>query len=422
MASESSPSPTPGPSVHQGASTAEGPAPRYDFTIDASADTTHTAIIRLVGSGKRVLELGPATGYMSEVLTSNGCTVVGIEGDPEMARLAAEHCERVIVGDIDTLDLDAELASERFDVIVAADVLEHLRDPLGVLRRLRPFLEPSDGAFVVSLPNVAHGSVRLALLQGSFSYQDRGLLDRTHLRFFTKESMEQLFDEAGLAIVHVDRRQLALDASEVHFDVSGVPEELLRHIEADPDARTYQFVVRALPVDAAVTRRLEETLREQSFALDEARHARDRAVAERDQARDELASVEGLRETLEAIAARERSVRASLIEAHDQLLRRDEELRRLNSELDRLSGAVEERDRLVSENAELWKAQNEARVIIDVRDAELRRLDVRLSRLLNSLPFRTWRRVGRLPLIRRAATRRTAAYEAEVRQGESRAR
>ena len=193
------------------------------------------------------MELGPATGYMSRVFSERGCTVVGIEVDAGMAERAAGFCERMVVGDLDTLDLEAELGDERFDAIVAADVIEHLKDPLGALRRLRPFLK-EDGCFVISIPNVAHGSVRLALLSGRFEYRPWGLLDSTHLRFFTRETFERLLDEAALGLVEMHRHELGLDASEVEFDKAAVPAELWEELEADPDARTYQFVAKAIPM------------------------------------------------------------------------------------------------------------------------------------------------------------------------------
>jgi O-antigen biosynthesis protein len=101
--------------------TEERPASQqYDFVIDLDSDNTHANVIGLVGEGRRVLELGPASGYMSAVLRERGCTVVGVELDPEMAAQAEQFCERVIVGDLDTLDLEAELGQDRFDVIVCA--------------------------------------------------------------------------------------------------------------------------------------------------------------------------------------------------------------------------------------------------------------------------------------------------------------
>src|SRR4051794_9876571 len=167
----------------------ESSKPRYDFDeVDVESGSVHADVVRLVGEGARVLELGPATGYMSRAMAKRGCSVVGIELDAKMAEQASKVCERVIVGDLDELDLERELGEERFDAIVAADVLEHLKEPLATLNRLRPYLG-EDGAFVISVPNVAHGSVRLALLEGRFDYRDIGLLDATHLRFFTRESL-----------------------------------------------------------------------------------------------------------------------------------------------------------------------------------------------------------------------------------------
>src|SRR5262249_20965582 len=157
-------------------------------------------------ASKRVLELGCATGYMSSVLRDQGCQVVAIEIDPEMAERARGYCERVIVGDLDAIDLSRELGDDRFDVVVAADVLEHLNDPSRVLSPLKPFLRP-DGYLVASLPNIAHGSVRLSLLAGQFVYGQRGLLDRSHLRFFTRGSLEDLFEDAGFVIGSIDRQE-----------------------------------------------------------------------------------------------------------------------------------------------------------------------------------------------------------------------
>ena len=130
-------------------------------------------------------------------------------------------------------------------MIVAADVLEHLKDPAGTLGRLRPFLALG-GYFVISLPNVAHADVRLALLQGRFAYGHLGLLDRTHLRFFTRESVDALLAEAGLSVTEIFFQQLEIGASEVTFDPRLVPAGVIQAIERDPDARTYQFVVKAV--------------------------------------------------------------------------------------------------------------------------------------------------------------------------------
>ena len=299
---------------------------RYEFDIDLDSDNTHARVVELVGRNRRVLELGPATGYMSRVLGKRGCTVVGIEIDPEMAAQAAGNSERVIVGDLDTLDLESELGSDRFDVILAADVLEHLKDPLDALRRLRAFLAP-DGFFVISLPNIAHGSVRLALLEGHFSYQKTGLLDETHLRFFTRESVDRLLDDAELGAAVIHHQQLSITASEVPFDQNAVPAELIQQLETDPNAQTYQFVIKAIPLEVAGLREMQRRMRELAHE-----NARLRSLEPQ---------LRTLQDAFAAISSREGKVRGALIEAHEEALQRDEEIRRLQRELLPLRNAID---------------------------------------------------------------------------------
>ncbi len=283
-------------------------ASRYDFErIDLDSGSVHADVVGLVGGSKRVLELGTATGYMSRALTERGCRVVGVEVDAAMAERAAEFCERMIVGDIESLDFGQALGDERFDAIVAADVLEHLKNPLDALRRLRPFLD-AEGCFVISVPNVAHGSVRLALLSGRFDYQDIGLLDATHLRFFTRETLERMLDEAELGLAELHRHDLSLEASEVRFDPAAVSADLLEEIGRDAEARTYQFVAKAIPMPRDGLREVQRRLRE---------------VAE---LRLQDARVEELEQRLGEITGREAELRRALIDAHDQLLTRDQQI------------------------------------------------------------------------------------------------
>lgn len=210
-------------------------------------NSTHMKIVAMVGENKRVLELGTATGYMSRVLRDHGCAIVGIEIDPNAADLARPFCERVIVGDLDSLDLDRELGDDSFDVIVAADVLEHTKDPARVLRLLRRRIRPG-GYMAVSLPNIAHGAVRLALLTGVFPYGELGLLDRTHLRFFTRHSIAELFDNAGFDVPHAERQLRPIEnCTEIPYDRSLIPPALLQALSNDADAITFQYILKAVP-------------------------------------------------------------------------------------------------------------------------------------------------------------------------------
>jgi len=220
-------------------------ASKYETKLNLDdRNSSHALIIELLGLDKRVLDVGCATGNLAEVLAGRGCRVTGIEIDPEAARQAENHCERVIVGDVESLDLDAELDEESFDVIVFGDVLEHLKNPLQTLRRFKPFLH-TEGYVIASIPNIAHGSVRLALMQGRFRYRSLGLLDDTHLRFFTRETVEQLFKDAGFLIAELRHTTRGMFDTEIEIDREQLPSEVLRLVEEDPEAWTYQFVLSA---------------------------------------------------------------------------------------------------------------------------------------------------------------------------------
>lgn len=156
----------------------------------------HRKLVEAAGSGNRILEVGCSSGYLSERLVANGNTVVGIEYDAEAAREAEAHCERVLVGDIETM----ELPEGPFDVILCGDVIEHLRDPQAALARLRPL----GRKLVVSTPNVANWAIRLSLLAGRWQYADRGILDRTHTRLFTRRSLVETIEAAGWHVEQVD--------------------------------------------------------------------------------------------------------------------------------------------------------------------------------------------------------------------------
>ena len=223
---------------------------KYQSTVDLSdKQNSHTLMVEMVGSNKRVLEVGCSTGYVSKVLRDRSCRVTGIEIDAEAAIQAKEFCEEVIVGDVESLDLGQLETSGSFEAILIGDVLEHLRDPLSTLRRLKRLLFPS-GIFVASVPNIAHGSIRLSLLQGRFDYNPLGLLDETHLKFFTRDSLERMFRDAGLAVVETRRTKAPIFGSEIHVDRELVGAETLAQIESDPESLTYQFVVKAVFDDA----------------------------------------------------------------------------------------------------------------------------------------------------------------------------
>jgi len=158
--------------------------------------SSHSLISRLLGrgGGRRLLDVGAAHGYLAEELRAQGFQVTGIEANRVLGEEAAKHCDDFLL-----LDLDGPLPAfaEPFDVMVFGDVLEHLKNPAAVLRVLTASLK-EEGAIVISVPNVANVYVRLSLLFGRFDYQDRGILDRTHLHFFTRTTFREFLRDAGL--------------------------------------------------------------------------------------------------------------------------------------------------------------------------------------------------------------------------------
>ncbi|HEX4433732.1 MAG TPA: class I SAM-dependent methyltransferase [Acidimicrobiales bacterium] len=216
----------------------------------------------MIGYNKSVLEVGCSTGYFTKILVERGCSVVGIEIDGDAARVAEKWADRVIVGNIDEGVVWDEVKDESFDVVVLGDVLEHLRDPLGSLRQAVRKLKPS-GLVVTSLPNIAHGDVRIALMHGTFRYTPTGLLDSTHMRFFTLESIRELLLQAGLVVVDTRRAIVPMFQTEIGVKRQDVSDAVLDDLLADPEVEVYQYVMQSVVDDgthavAGLSKRLEE--------------------------------------------------------------------------------------------------------------------------------------------------------------------
>ncbi len=157
----------------------------------------------------RVVEIGCGGGYTLEHLRVTGrCQwTCGVELFPEAARLARQRVDEVYEGNIEQMDLPIAPAS--VDAILCLDVLEHLIDPWGVIRKLHGLLKPG-GVVIASIPNVRHFRVVLPLLfSGRWDYTSSGLLDKTHLRFFTKKSAIALMESSGLRIDRSDATGLS---------------------------------------------------------------------------------------------------------------------------------------------------------------------------------------------------------------------
>lgn len=166
--------------------------PGHSFTLIANA----------IGDGWKVLDIGCDTGLFSEYLrNAKGCICYGVERNLDAAKLARSRVHTLLEGSILDDSLLTRLPSD-FNAIVLADVLEHLPDPGALLVKLRYKLKPN-GVVFAALPNIAHISIRVRILCGKFEYEERGILDRTHLRFYTRKSAIRMFEHCGMRVVSV---------------------------------------------------------------------------------------------------------------------------------------------------------------------------------------------------------------------------
>lgn len=225
----------------------------YAYDIDLNGEETAARFLRLVGRDKTVLEMGCSSGTQSRILKEQlGCRVTAVEINPEAARIAQPYTEKMLVGNIEQIDFDRELAGQRFDVITFADVLEHLYDPAGTLRRIKAFLKP-DGCIVATVPNFTHAAIAFEMANGRFEYRKTGLLDDTHIRFFSRSGVYQTFAKAGLQVESLERSFVKAEESEFAIKIAtDADRAMLDYIRKNnPESETYHFIVKVLPDDKA---------------------------------------------------------------------------------------------------------------------------------------------------------------------------
>ncbi len=219
------------------------------YNAKKSAHSSHSQLVELVPpSARRVLDLGCGEGAISRVLLERGYEVVSLDSHAPQT-----HLPRFIQAD---LTEDLPLAPrDLFDVVILADVLEHLVTPAKLLRQAMSHLARG-GRLLVSLPNVVHWSVRALVMAGKFEYTNRGILDQSHLRFFTKKSAEQLFREVGLAVKWHGTTPVPWELV-LPQKLPGVAKVVERADLAltrlQPDLFAYQHLFELVPAKSAVT-------------------------------------------------------------------------------------------------------------------------------------------------------------------------
>lgn len=171
---------------------------RYD-EFNTNNFESHRLVFNMIDAGSKVLDVGCATGYFARELSKKNGETWGVDSDKETVNKAGKYCKKTITANIDEIK-KLPVPKKYFDYVIILDVIEHLIHPENILEIIKPHLK-KDGKVIISVPNIAHASVRWMLFKGGFQYTSTGILDKTHLHFYTKKSFEEALNKAGLKIL-----------------------------------------------------------------------------------------------------------------------------------------------------------------------------------------------------------------------------
>ncbi len=224
---------------------------KYQREISEGAEDSLSKLAAMIPAGATVLDLGVGSGELGAHLArEKQCTVDGIEMSAEHLDHARPHYRQLREADLEQADALAGFEPASYDCVVFADVLEHVRDRESVLRRAAGLLKPG-GELLLSVPNVGYAGVVLDLLEGRFDYRDEGILDDTHVRFYTRDSLCSFLESLDFTVVEMDTITRALHGTEfADFSPELLPASLVDALLARPDALVYQYILR-VRADAA---------------------------------------------------------------------------------------------------------------------------------------------------------------------------
>lgn len=214
-------------------------------------DNHNPDLLQLIPSNaNNVIEIGCSSGALAREFKKQNNSVdwVGVEIDDSYAELAKRYCDRTLVVDIDDCDPSFFQQFSDRDCWVFGDTLEHFKDPWSVLKNIRSVI-PRDGSVTACIPNAQHWSLVVRMALGDFRYEDSGLLDRTHLRWFSRQTMIELFETSGFRIIegiprifNEPNRDKFLPLIAEIAKITGIDPDLVIN-----DAIALQYVVRAVP-------------------------------------------------------------------------------------------------------------------------------------------------------------------------------
>jgi 2-polyprenyl-3-methyl-5-hydroxy-6-metoxy-1,4-benzoquinol methylase len=215
-------------------------------------DNHNPDLLKLIPvSSNKLIEVGCSSGALAREFKKINpkCHYSGVDIDSTYAELAKRYCDVTLAQDMDTADQEFYQSNADRDCWIFGDTLEHMRDPWAVLRKIRAVI-PANGAVVTCIPNAQHWSMFAKLSIGDFRYEDSGLFDRTHLRWFTRETLFELFSSTGFQIVEGISRNFPEPNKEKFLPLIGsIAKAMGRDYQtAVADASPLQYVVKAIPV------------------------------------------------------------------------------------------------------------------------------------------------------------------------------
>lgn len=215
------------------------------YLIDKNSENVWAFINRFIKPDSHILEFGPSSGFFTRYLKEQRNAVVDIvEIDESCAKQASEYARDCHIGDIEQYLWKNAYSGRQYDFVLFADVLEHLRDPWNVLKEVGQFLK-ADGRIIISVPNIAHVQIIASLYNNDFSYSSAGILDKSHLRFFTELTIRQMIEESGLQVDELIPVQSPLlpEGCGTFLNLSSIPFRLKRLLSKKEHAYAMQFVV-----------------------------------------------------------------------------------------------------------------------------------------------------------------------------------
>ncbi len=208
---------------------------------------SHMLAIDSIKSNTSILDIGCATGYFAKELAKKGCETYGVDKDRIALKKASKYCKEVIQCDLDNIKI-CHAPKKHFDYVLMLDVLEHLQNPKLAISQVGKFLK-KDGRLVVSVPNIAHASIRWGLLKGDFDYTNTGILDSTHVHFYTLKSISRLLEKEGFRILKIKPTNGMCKVPFLYKITDRLPATWqYKLVQKFPNLFAYQFIIISRPI------------------------------------------------------------------------------------------------------------------------------------------------------------------------------